>query len=402
MSVLCCRIPDFLIRLHCRRHPGLAALPLALLGGDEQIWALSPAAASCGVLPGMSPRQAQMRCPDLRLYPLDSQEAAGEQGAFLGALHQWGLPVEPLGWGCAYLDLGWLARERHKVEPFCADMGRNLRQALGELLQPSLGWDSGKFTARAAAFQTAPGRMKLVDKSDEVRFLSPLPISLLPLSPAALQQLHWLGIHTLGQYAQLPEVAVWQRFGQAGKLARRWAQGRDDRPIQSAAAQTPEAITVTFDPPEGLFGPVRQALLAALRPALAELAAQLRGLHHLRLQMYFVDGSTRTLDLTFVEAAYQEARLSSLLSHRLETLAWPGEIEEVTLWLLASGEVPIQQATLFPEMAPREDASLAELAHTLQGRFGHIFFQSAVTEASHPVAERRSQWRSLTGAGEPL
>ena len=52
-------------------------------------------------------------------------------------------------------------------------MGRLVRGALGPTLQPAIGWDSGKFTARVAALQVPAGRMRLVDQADEVRFLRP-------------------------------------------------------------------------------------------------------------------------------------------------------------------------------------------------------------------------------------
>ncbi len=125
------------------------------------------------------------------------------------------------------------------MRPLAAELGRRLRGRLGVHLQPALGWDSGKFTAHAAAMQVAPGRIRLVDKAEEVRFLAPLPVTLLPLPPLHLQQLHWLGVRTVGQFAALPAAAVWQRFGAAGKLAHRWAQGKDDRPVRSRLSRRP-------------------------------------------------------------------------------------------------------------------------------------------------------------------
>jgi hypothetical protein len=38
MSVLCCRIPDFLFGLALRRDPGLGGRAVALLGSDERVW----------------------------------------------------------------------------------------------------------------------------------------------------------------------------------------------------------------------------------------------------------------------------------------------------------------------------------------------------------------------------
>jgi DNA polymerase-4 len=388
MSVLCCHIPDFLLRLHLRRFPQDADLPLALLGGDDRLCAVSPLAQACGVTVDSTARQARMRCPDLSLRPLQGDEAEAEHAAFLGGLSSGGLPVEALGWGAAYLDLHWLATEKGKVQPFCAEIGRSLRHSLGEALLPALGWDSGKFTARAAAVQTEPGRMKLVDKRDEVRFLGPLPVTLLPLPPHALQTLGWLGIRTLGQYAQLPESAVWQRFGQAGKLAHAWARGRDNRPVQASVGQMPEAVTFAFDQPEGLLGPVLEAATALLRPPLAALTAQLRGIRRLRLQLSFLGHGARTVEIVAVEAVDQEARLVALLRHQLETLNWPGEVESLTLWVLESGELPFAQGMLFPELdAPTQP--IADPTQPLRRRYGPIFLQAEVVEAAHPIPERR-------------
>ncbi len=69
MSVLCCRVPDFLINLTLRRHPDWSDRPLALLSHDERICAVSNEARTDGVRLQMRPRQAEMRCPDLLLHP---------------------------------------------------------------------------------------------------------------------------------------------------------------------------------------------------------------------------------------------------------------------------------------------------------------------------------------------
>jgi nucleotidyltransferase/DNA polymerase involved in DNA repair len=395
MSVLCCRIPDFLIRLHLRRHPAQGEHPLALLGGDERVWAVSPIARQNGVLPGMTGRQAQQRCPDLRRCSLDSAAAEAEQDAFLGLLHASGLPVEPLGWGMAYVDLHPLATAKGKVHPLCAEMGRSLRTALGDLLQPALGWDSGKFTARLAALRAEPGAMRLVDKADEVAFLTPLPVTLLPLPAQSLQHLHWLGIRTLGQYAGLPESAVWQRFGQAGKLAWRWAQGRDDRPVQSAQSHLPDPRLVDFDPPEERLAPALAALMEPLRSVLADLADRLQGLRHLRLTLHFLSGDCCTLDLTFVEPLTQEHMLRTMLAHRLQTLVWPDLLTQAELHILAVGELVLEQPFLFPELTTPTAQTLSDLAQRLRGRYGPIFYGGRVDDPGHPVAERRGGWQPL-------
>ena len=142
-----------------------------------------------------------MRCPDIVLQSLDIQRSQEEQDAFLSTLMHWQLPVEAQSWGSAYVDLNHVADGAEEVQPLAAELGGRVRRDPGQTLQPALGWDSGKFTARAAAAYTAPGRMRLVGKKEESRFLSPLSITLLPLPLPDQQQLHWLGIRTLGQFA---------------------------------------------------------------------------------------------------------------------------------------------------------------------------------------------------------
>lgn len=390
MSVLCCRVPDFLVGLAVRREPALAARPLALLGPDERVWAASPQAHSAGVSAQMAARQARALCPDLTLRPLDLAPAQAEQHALLDELARWELPVEEAGWGAAYVDLHQVAGAPDDVRPLAVDAGRRLRGVLGAALQPALGWDSGKFTARAASTCAAPGALRLVGKAQERRFLSPLAVTLLPLPEAALQQLHWLGIHTLGQFADLPPAGVWQRWGQAGRLAQHWARGRDDRPVIPGTQGKVTLLAVEVDPPSAQAERVLGLCMDALRPTLARLAGELAGCRRLRLTLRFPGGAARAQGIAFVEPAADEARVRAALAARLHALNWPGEAEAAEIALLDTGELLPGQLTLFTDAAANA-LPLTEVAQRLAGRYGPCFFQGAVVEPGHPIPERAAR-----------
>jgi nucleotidyltransferase/DNA polymerase involved in DNA repair len=387
MSVLCCQIPDFLIRLALIRSPELTETPLALLGSDERIWAASQIARESGVYTGMVPREARVRCPDLLFRPLDQSDSRARQDAFLAELARWELPVEEQGWGTGFLDLHTVATQPEQVKPLAAELGKRLRSALGLSLQPSLGWDSGKFTARAAAGCVMPGSMRMVGKADEKRFLSPLPITLLPLPEAALQQLHWLGIRTLGQYASLPVASVWQRFGAAGKVAQKWAQGKDNRPVCGNLQTPAQTIVVDIDPPSDQSGRVLAEVMHAFAPLLQRLGDNLTGCRRLRLNLRFVEGTMRTLEVTFVEPAAQPARVEAALAQKLHALIWPAELDQVEITLLESGELVAEQPALFA-LPTQQQAPLLEIAQEFSVRYGRCFFQGQIREVNHPVAER--------------
>ncbi len=394
MSVLCCTIPDFAVGLVCRSQPALAGQPLALLGADERVCALSPAARVAGVRMAMRPRQAQTHCPDVRLLPVDVTACQAEQAVLLGLLADWGLPVEELGWGAAYVDLHSVAVAAQQVEPLAVQLGRQVREALGGALQPALGWDSGKFTARAAALCAPAGRIRLVEKAAERPFLTPLPITLLPLPLPALQQLHWLGIRTLGAFAALPTTAVQQRFGAAGRQAQLWAKGQDRRPVRPTVQAAPEPIPVDFDPPTANLSQVVAAALAALRPLLQGLAERLEGCRRLRVALHFADGDSRTLELTWVEPVSQPATLQPHLRQQLQQTSWPAALARMRLSLLAVGELATQQLTLFA----RPDAgrtTLAALAQPLVERYGPLFWRAEQCEPTHPIPARRFALHAL-------
>ena len=395
MSVICCHTPNFLIQLAYRQQPHIADRPLALLGPDERICATSPLASKQGVRLAMRPRQAQTYCPEVALLPLDTATAHAEQAALLSKLAAWELPVEELGWGAAYVDLHAVTKDAVKVQPLAAELGRIVRHTLGEDLTPALGWDSGKFTARAAALRALPGRMRLIDKRAEVPFLSPLSITLLPLAPKVLQELGWLGIRTLGQFAALPGTSVAQRWGKVGRLAQRWAQGRDDRPVRTTVSAVPETLEIDLDPPSNRLPLILAAAQAALEPRLQALADQLAGCKRLRLLLHFVEGAVRTVDIALVEPTSQRATLIATLAHHLAALNWPGELSRLQISLVEIVELPAQQLTLFPALDARP-TPLTELVKRFSARYGQVFLQGELDDPLHPVAERRFRWQVLS------
>lgn len=388
MSVLCCRIPDFLLRLAERDQPTAMQRPLALLGANERVLAVSPAARQAGVRVEMTPGTAQARCPDLRLRTLDTESCRVEQSAFLDTVSRWQLPVEAQGWGMAYVDMQDMARSHAEARTLGAELGRNVRTILGHPLQPGLGWDSSKFTARAAASVTQQGRMRLVGKADEPRFLNPLPIHLLPLPPDTLQTLHWLGIRTLGQYAALPASAVWQRFGTAGREAQRWAKGQDDRPVRPTIQSASEPLAVDFDPPTGSLPATVDALMAALQPSLQDMQDRMEGCHRLSVAMRFVNGAPRRFDLLCLDPVSKSQRLRELVSEQLASLTWPAELERMTVQQLARAELPAVQMPLLGagDTPPlNRDDWLPKLA----AKYGPVLLTGQIVNAQHPVAERR-------------
>lgn len=389
MSVLCCRVPNFLYQNACLLDASLQDRPAVLLGPDDTVWGISPEAHAVGLMVGMLPHQVRARCPEAQLHPLDLPAMQAAQHAWIGYLTEWGLPTEPVDWGAAYVDLHPITHDKNEVRGIAGKLGCRMRLALGETLQPALGWDSGKFTARAAALRTRPGHMKLVDAVDEKRFLAPLPIRLLPLAPANLQQLDWLGIHTIGAFAALPEAAVWQRFGKTGKLALRLARGKDERPVRSLQTHTGETLALSWDPPTQLLPPVLAALEKTLQPTLDGLGAALQGCLGLSMRLGFTDGASCMATIRLMQPTTDRQKLFWRIQHELTLINWPDALATLEVTLEA-GELPIQQLSLFSS-AGESQKNITELAGMFTARYGSIFFATSLLETGHPIPERRSK-----------
>lgn len=404
MGILHCSTPDFLATLAQRNLPAPSGRPFALVGEGELIWAVSPLAQIYGIVPDMPARQAQARCRDLLIYPLDLAESEAQQQAFLAELGRWELPIEPCGWGAGWIDLHSLSTQRdgvrsEEVQKLAADLGGRMRTRLGADLTPRLGWDSSKFVSRVAAHAAHTGAMRLVGKAEESYFLPPQPIALLPLPESALQQLAWLGIGTLGQYAALPAAGVWQRWGKAGRMAQDWARGKDNRPVVSSLLAAPEKIVVELDPPTERVGRVVADAMQVLSPVLARLAQDLRGVRCMDMRCGFITGPDYTQKITFVEAASDAARVQAALAQQLGKIIWHDEMERLELQIVETGELSARQLTLF---APDHGSEMqlatevaAEVAEELSVRYGHVVALGQVIEPLHPAHDCIWKWQPL-------
>ncbi len=406
MSVLYCTIPHFAAALERRDNAGVRDRPLVLIGPEKRVLGVSAEAAACGVASGMTARTAEIHCPEACLLEADMARCRAETEVLLQLLEKSSPSVEPHGWGAAYVDLGnrsaersrrSLARDHADAVSLCRDVGQAVRQEMGTSFQPALGWDNSKFTAQIAARRTQPGHLRAVDSQGERTFLRPLPVTLLPLAGDTLQRLCFLGLRTLGQYATLPQAAVWQQFGRPGVLAHRCAKGKDDRPV-IPRGQAPRLAAAT-DFETALAG--RENLVAALRhlvsPLLADLRENFQACGQVRLTVRFDDRSSQEGTRTFLLPVSEEDRVVRALEQLLDRLRWPAGAAGLDIALEQIQDAVAEQLSLFSlqhEVITRQSQEkLEEVRRYLVARFGANSLRRAVlSQPAAPLAEWRAGW----------
>ncbi|MCB0998936.1 MAG: DNA polymerase Y family protein [Acidimicrobiales bacterium] len=258
------RAPERLAVVWCPQWPIVAAgaaadEPVAVLHANRVI-ACSVAAAAADVRLGLRRREAQARCPEVRLV---AHDPVAERRAFHPVadavaelvprleLAEPGALVFATRGPSRYFggDAAMAARVLATVDAVLADT----TTAAG---RPAIGLGDGRFTARVAA-QLAAGptgrRVCVVDPGTAPSFLAELALPWLThageVDADLVELFARLGLRTLGQVAALPAADVLARFGHPGSHAWHLAAGRDDRP--HGAEDPPDGLTVAhhFDAP---------------------------------------------------------------------------------------------------------------------------------------------------------
>ncbi len=127
-------------------------------------------------------------------------------------------------------EVGNVARARRYRDGVRALARDILRAAEKALLPARVGVAASKLAARIAA--GLPDTPTVVPEGEESRFLAPLPLERLAPALEIAATLDRWGLHSIGDFAKLPEGEVASRLGEAGRELHATARGIDPRPLE--------------------------------------------------------------------------------------------------------------------------------------------------------------------------
>lgn len=238
-------VPDWPVVAHATSHRVPFVEPIALVERGT-VFACSPAARADGVRRGMRQREAQSRCPRLRMLRYDSALDARAFEPLMLALEE-ALPgLHPVRPGTVAVRARGAARYYGGEQAAALTVIGTLRD-LG--FEARVGIADGLFAAeRAARWVADAAPLTIVPPGATSSFLAPLPITLLE-QPELVGLLPRLGIRTLGEFAALTADDVIARFGPGGARLHALAGGRDPRPATPRIPPRDVDVQVDFEPP---------------------------------------------------------------------------------------------------------------------------------------------------------
>ncbi|MET0673274.1 MAG: DNA polymerase IV, partial [Microbacterium pygmaeum] len=195
--------------------------------------AASYEAKARGVRTAMGGRQAMQLCPDAVVVP-PRMEAYSAASKDVFAIFRDTTPlVEGLSIDEAFLEVGGLRRLAGTPEQIAVRLRERVRAEVG--LAISVGVARTKFLAKVASAVSKPDGLLIVEPEREEAFLLPLPVERLwGVGAVTAEKLHRLGIHTVGQLAELEAATAERLLGRAtGAHLHALARLRDPRPVDT-------------------------------------------------------------------------------------------------------------------------------------------------------------------------
>lgn len=288
MRVMTLWCPDWPV-VAALAEEGLPAHVPAAVFHANVVQASNPPARALGVRRGMRRRDAQARCPELRVHQANPDRDVRAFEPVLAAVEEQHPGVAPLRPGLAALRA---PRRFRGGEPAAAALLTERLVGLG-VWDSRVGVADELFTAEQAARHAPPQDCHVVPVGGSVPFLRALPVEAIE-DLDAVSLLRRLGLRTLGELADLPATAVRDRFGGADSVVawvHRVVGGDGAAPIATRTPPPELARHVDFEPPLDNAETIAFSVRRTADRVVAGLAAQQLVCTELRIEA-FCEGTT--------------------------------------------------------------------------------------------------------------
>ena len=276
--------------------------------------------------------------------------------------------------------LGAPARVARRVIGRCARVG----------VRASAGIAPTPFVARVIAERTPAGEVRAVD--DGRAFLASLPLDVLPVDEKVREELRLLGLRIVGDFAELPRGAVFDRFGSAVARAHALARGEFGDMVRATAPPRRIRARRVWDDPIASH----EQLVFALRVVVDEISAVLArdGLAALRLELRLdrEDAGPLRIERSVLPPTRERTALLRSLRWALEERDQLGLVTGCALEVPEVEAARGRQIGLFAPDGARHEEAIAT-ARYLRAKLGRgVVLRARVADADARLPERASEW----------
>ena len=237
----------FYASVELKDRPELKDLPVVISSHHPRavIAAASYPARKFGLRSAMSMSQAKKLCPQVLVIEPNFEKYRAVSTQIHQIFQCYTHIIEPLSLDEAYLDV----TENLKNIPSATEVAIQIRHDIFQVtgLTASAGVAPNKFLAKIASDWHKPNGICVIKPSQVQNFIQHLALKKIPgVGKVTQEKLKALQLETLGDLQQMDEAILIQHFGKYGQQLYLYAQGIDERPVQTERERRQISKETTF------------------------------------------------------------------------------------------------------------------------------------------------------------
>ena len=238
----------FYASVELKDRPELKDLPVVISSHHPRavIAAASYPARKFGLRSAISMSQAKKLCPQVLVIEPNFEKYRAVSTQIHQIFQCYTHIIEPLSLDEAYLDV----TENLKNIPSATEVAIQIRHDIFQVtgLTASAGVAPNKFLAKIASDWHKPNGICVIKPSQVQNFIQHLALKKIPgVGKVTQEKLKALQLETLGDLQQMDEAILIQHFGKYGQQLYLYAQGIDERPVQTERERRQISKETTFD-----------------------------------------------------------------------------------------------------------------------------------------------------------
>lgn len=253
-------------------------------------------------------------------------------------------------------------------------------------------------TAGAAWAMASSRQQRIVDETETINALHPLPVWTLRVDPAIADALYHVGIETIGQLMRLPRSALPARFGPHLLERLDQAIGRLPEPLDWLSPRAPLRERMAFDYAVNSLDVIWAALTQLTNTVVSELSRRGCGVRRLQVRFEQAKQPAVVQTITLSRPTRQAKTLLELLRLSTETLRMNEDFIAIELIVPEMQRASDDQTAFAVDETARSDAELVDCMDRIRAKLGYsAVLRPQLIESYLP--ERAFAWTQEIGIG---